>query len=130
MCPVVGHAMKPVGEPDAVAPHVRFDERGWETGALAIGPKLPRPSSTLPPPVSRIAANVQLPGVDRTSSRQLDNLLMGDNESSMPRILTQDSVTNMSTIDLPLPPSVNGLWRFNRGRVHRSRRYLAWLTVA
>ena len=24
--------MKPVGEPDAVAPHVRFDERGWETG--------------------------------------------------------------------------------------------------
>ena len=23
--------MKPVGEPDAVAPHVRFDERGWET---------------------------------------------------------------------------------------------------
>ena len=24
--------MKPVGEPDAGAPHVRFDERGWETG--------------------------------------------------------------------------------------------------
>jgi hypothetical protein len=24
--------VKPVGEPDAVAPHVRFDERGWETG--------------------------------------------------------------------------------------------------
>ena len=24
--------MKPVGEPDAVAPNVRFDERGWETG--------------------------------------------------------------------------------------------------
>ena len=46
---------------------------------MAIGPKLPRPSSTLPPPVSRIAANVQLPGVDRTSSRRLDNLLMGDN---------------------------------------------------
>ena len=23
--------VKPVGKPDAVAPHVRFDERGWET---------------------------------------------------------------------------------------------------
>ena len=27
----VGPSVKPVGEPDAVAPHVRFDERGWET---------------------------------------------------------------------------------------------------
>jgi crossover junction endodeoxyribonuclease RusA len=26
----------------------------------------------------------------------------------------------MSTIDLPLPPSVNRLWRSNRGRVHRA----------
>jgi hypothetical protein len=24
--------MKPVGKPDAGNPHVRFDERGWETG--------------------------------------------------------------------------------------------------
>jgi hypothetical protein len=24
--------VKPVGEPDAGNPHVRFDERGWETG--------------------------------------------------------------------------------------------------
>ena len=34
-CPDVsrrGPAVKPVGEPDAVAPHVRFDERRWETG--------------------------------------------------------------------------------------------------
>ena len=36
----------------------------------------------------------------------------------------------MSTIDLPLPPSTNALWRSNRGRVHRSRRYLAWLKEA
>ena len=28
MCLIV----KPVGEPDAGNPHVRFDERGWETG--------------------------------------------------------------------------------------------------
>jgi hypothetical protein len=27
-----GSDLKPVREPDAVAPHVRFDERGWETG--------------------------------------------------------------------------------------------------
>src|SRR5215472_13459720 len=25
-------AVKPVGKPDAGNPHVRFDERGWETG--------------------------------------------------------------------------------------------------
>ena len=25
-------AMKPVGKPDALIGHVRFDERGWETG--------------------------------------------------------------------------------------------------
>jgi hypothetical protein len=30
-CPAVGLAVKPVGEPDAVVPHVRFDEQGWET---------------------------------------------------------------------------------------------------
>src|ERR1035441_747530 len=29
---VVGLTMKPVGNPDAGNPHVRFDERGWETG--------------------------------------------------------------------------------------------------
>ena len=40
--------MKPVGEPYAGNPHVRFDERGWET-SVAAWPKLPRhPSSTLP----------------------------------------------------------------------------------
>jgi len=32
--------VKPVGKPDAVAPHVRFDERGWETGLLATAPIL------------------------------------------------------------------------------------------
>ena len=31
-------AVKPVGEPDAVAPHVRFDERGWETGRWPSAP--------------------------------------------------------------------------------------------
>ena len=45
--------MKPAGEPDAVVPHVRFDERGWETGRWPLAPKLPRPSSTLPTRTSR-----------------------------------------------------------------------------
>ena len=35
--------VKPVGKPDAVAPHVRFDERDGKRGYLP-----PRPSSTLP----------------------------------------------------------------------------------
>jgi hypothetical protein len=29
---IVGLGVKPIGEPDAGNPHVRFDERGWETG--------------------------------------------------------------------------------------------------
>jgi hypothetical protein len=41
-------AVKPVGKPDAGNRHVRFDERGWETGRWPKAPKLPRPSSTLP----------------------------------------------------------------------------------
>src|SRR6516164_2018760 len=36
----------------------------------------------------------------------------------------------MPTIDLPLPPGVNRLWRSNRGRVHRSAPYAAWLREA
>jgi hypothetical protein len=46
---VVGRVVKPVGAPDAGEPHVRFDERGEETGqAIGAGHRLPpRRSSTL-----------------------------------------------------------------------------------
>jgi hypothetical protein len=37
-------AVKPVGEPDAGNPHVRFDERGGETDCSLAAPRL---SSTL-----------------------------------------------------------------------------------
>jgi hypothetical protein len=40
-----GPGVRSVGKPDAGNRHVRFDERGRETGLLA-----PRPSSTLPKP--------------------------------------------------------------------------------
>jgi hypothetical protein len=33
-------------------------------------------------------------------------------------------------LDLPLPPSVNRLWRTGRGRVYRSKRYLTWRETA
>ncbi len=36
----------------------------------------------------------------------------------------------MPTITLPLPPSVNRLWRAGRGRVYRSARYEAWRDTA
>src|SRR5580765_2228322 len=39
-------AMKPVGKPDALIGHVRFDERGWETGRRSVR-QCSRPSSTL-----------------------------------------------------------------------------------
>ena len=42
----VGLTMKPVGKPDAGNPHVRFDERGRETG-IAPTAQEPRLSSTL-----------------------------------------------------------------------------------
>jgi hypothetical protein len=36
----------------------------------------------------------------------------------------------MPIITLPLPPSLNALWRSNRGRVHKSYRYAAWIKGA
>ena len=36
----MGLEENPVGKPDAVAPHVRFDERGWETRLYATAPVL------------------------------------------------------------------------------------------
>jgi hypothetical protein len=41
----VCHTVKPVGEPDAGNPHVRFDERGLGNGTTSES--LPRPPSTL-----------------------------------------------------------------------------------
>ena len=40
MRPGVCLKVKSVGKPDAVAPHVRFDERGWETERIATAPVL------------------------------------------------------------------------------------------
>ena len=37
MLHVVCFRVKPVGKPDAVAPHVRFDEQGWETESWQAG---------------------------------------------------------------------------------------------
>jgi crossover junction endodeoxyribonuclease RusA len=34
------------------------------------------------------------------------------------------------SLTLPMPPSMNSLWRSNRGRVHRSEEYRSWLTQA
>src|ERR1019366_6332287 len=47
--PVRESAMKPVGKPDAGNPHVRFDERGWETG---------RRTTTAPAPILDSTAGV------------------------------------------------------------------------
>ena len=38
--------MKPVGKPDAGNPHVRFDERGWETGRRLASAPAPNLDST------------------------------------------------------------------------------------
>ena len=35
-----------------------------------------------------------------------------------------------AALDLPIPPSVNALWSYGRGRVRRSDEYQAWLREA
>jgi Prokaryotic dksA/traR C4-type zinc finger len=46
VCP----AVKPVGEPDALVGHVRFDERGWETERCRMAQvTAPILDSTIPP---------------------------------------------------------------------------------
>jgi len=43
--------MKPIGKPDAGNPHVRFDERGWETGrrsASVLAPNLDSTTTSIP----------------------------------------------------------------------------------
>ena len=47
MLPVRESAMKPVGKPDAGNPHVRFAERGWETGRRYASPPAPILDSTV-----------------------------------------------------------------------------------
>jgi crossover junction endodeoxyribonuclease RusA len=40
------------------------------------------------------------------------------------------SEKNLVELKLPMPPSANAIWRSNRGHVHKSAAYKAWLTVA
>jgi hypothetical protein len=42
------YMMKPVGKPDAGNRHVRFDERGWETGRRLTSVPAPILDSTVP----------------------------------------------------------------------------------
>jgi hypothetical protein len=59
--------MKSVGKPDAGNPHVRFDERGRETGRLQVL-KPPRPSSTLLFRFHRWLANLRVLEVEEMKS--------------------------------------------------------------
>jgi Holliday junction resolvase RusA-like endonuclease len=35
-----------------------------------------------------------------------------------------------TVIDLPMPPSLNSIWRYGKGRAFKSARYVAWLRAA
>ena len=63
--PAVCLTVKPVGEPDALIGHVRFDERGWETErcrmAQATAPILDSTFCDVPAGSEIVC----LPGVDR-----------------------------------------------------------------
>jgi hypothetical protein len=58
-----GPDRKSVGKPDAGNRHVRFDERGRETGLL-----VPRPSSTLPKKREKSSAAHRVPRIHRRLS--------------------------------------------------------------
>jgi hypothetical protein len=115
--------MKPVGEPDAGNPHVRFDERGWETERCRM-PKLPRPSSTLPqrrsPSGSANSRNRRYCGPlspGGRSARSFDGIGAdrgGVNQtcSSSLAVLTEDEIAAVGKISLP---TMRGP---NRRRVH------------
>jgi Holliday junction resolvase RusA-like endonuclease len=45
-------------------------------------------------------------------------------------LATVDDVPEPIVIDLPMPPSVNAIWRSARRRVFRSKAYLDWLRAA
>lgn len=49
-------------------------------------------------------------------------------DNPAPFALPADSVE--ITLDLPPPPSTNRIWRFARGRVYRSKEYVAWIKEA
>ena len=74
--PVACLAVKPAGKPDAGNRHVRFDERGWETGRWPK-PKPPRPSSTLPVRKWCVRRSSRDHDDCVRSSRRLQNLIGG-----------------------------------------------------
>ena len=39
-------------------------------------------------------------------------------------------MTHPATIVIPMPPSVNGVWRKGKGGFHKSAQYTAWITEA
>ena len=50
-------AVKPVGKPDALIGHVRFDERGWETGRRSASVLAPILDSTKCSPAAQFLAS-------------------------------------------------------------------------
>ena len=58
--------MKPVGEPYAGNPHVRFDERGWETERCRMAQATAPILDSTEAPLAIGQSNVRFPGQDRT----------------------------------------------------------------
>ena len=42
----------------------------------------------------------------------------------------KSAMTVINQVDLPMPPSVNALWRTAKGRIYRSLPYRRWMTAA
>ena len=84
--------MKPAGKPDAGNPHVRFDERGWETGRCS--PSVPAPTLDSTDAARRSvrhkAMTLRAPGTDgwirSFSRRRLAHLLGESVESGVQRL--------------------------------------------
>jgi hypothetical protein len=59
-------AVKPVGEPDAGDRHVRFDERGWETGRWPLAPSYRAHPRLYPNGHAEVTPQCPLRGYERT----------------------------------------------------------------
>jgi len=42
----------------------------------------------------------------------------------------EHQLARLVTLDLPRPPSINELWRYERGRIHLSSTYERWMSAA
>jgi hypothetical protein len=124
--------MKPVGKPDAGNPHVRFDERGGETGCLgdtaplldSTGEILLVANSSTPPgtEIVRLSARLE-PQAQIRRPRPGPGPLVPPDQPEFPQggPAAASMFTKLSSPDSAISPRINSDTRGRRQRQFRSR---------